>query len=158
MQRAEDRTLKPGTVVLTGCAGFIGCKVAELLLQAGHLLIGIDNLNDAYAVRLKQWRLEQILHHPGFRFHQLDISDRAALSAPFQAACDGTQGRSPVAVINLAARAGVRQSVEDPWVYYETNVTGTLNLLDLCRTLGINKFILASTSSQIGRASCRERV
>jgi UDP-glucuronate 4-epimerase len=81
MQRAKDRALEPGTVVLTGCAGFIGCKVAELLLQAGHLVIGIDNLNDAYDVRLKRWRLERILHRPGFEFHQLDISDRAALSA-----------------------------------------------------------------------------
>ncbi len=144
--------MEPGTVVLTGCAGFIGCKVAELLLQAGHLVVGIDNLNDAYDVRLKQRRLEQILHHPSFRFHQIDISDRAALSAPFEAAC-GPHGRGPVAVINLAARAGVRQSVEDPWVYYNTNVTGTLNLLDLCRKLGINKFILASTSSLYGQGN-----
>lgn len=144
--------MEPGTVILTGCAGFIGCKVAELLLQAGHLVVGIDNLNDAYDVRLKQWRLKLILHHPGFRFHQLDISDRAALSEPFEAAC-GPHGRGPVAVINLAARAGVRQSVEDPWVYYDTNVTGTLNLLDLCRKLGINKFILASTSSLYGQGN-----
>ena len=144
--------MEPRTVVLTGCAGFIGCKVAELLLHAGHLVVGIDNLNDAYDVRLKQRRLEQILHHPSFQFHQLDISDRAALSAPFEAAC-GPHGRGPVAVINLAARAGVRQSVEDPWVYYDTNVTGTLNLLDLCRTLGINKFILSSTSSLYGQSN-----
>jgi UDP-glucuronate 4-epimerase len=152
IQRAKDRALELGTVVLTGCAGFIGCKVAELLLQAGHLVIGIDNLNDAYDVRLKRWRLEQILHHPDFQFHQLDISDRAALSALFEAAC-GPHGRSPVAVINLAARAGVRQSVEDPWIYYDTNVTGTLNLLDLCRTRGINKFVLASTSSLYGQGN-----
>jgi len=142
--------VNPGTVILTGCAGFIGCKVAELLLQAGHLVVGIDNLNDAYDVRLKQWRLERILHHPGFQFHQLDISDRTALAAPFKAAC-GPLRRGSVAVINLAARAGVRQSVEDPWVYYDTNVTGTLNLLNLCRTLDIKKFILASTSSLYGQ-------
>ncbi|MCZ7626334.1 MAG: nucleotide sugar epimerase [Candidatus Methylomirabilota bacterium] len=144
--------MKPGIVVLTGCAGFIGCKVAELLLQAGHLVIGIDNLNDAYDVRLKQWRLEQMLPHPSFQFHQLDISDRVALSALFSAAC-GSDSRNPTAVINLAARAGVRQSVEDPWVYYDTNVTGTLNLLDLCRTFGISKFVLASTSSLYGQSN-----
>ncbi len=144
--------MEPGTVVLTGCAGFIGCKVAELLLQAGHLVIGIDNLNDAYDVRLKQWRLERILHHSSFQFHQLDISDRAALSALFEGVC-GPHGRGPVAVINLAARAGVRQSVEDPWVYYDTNVTGTLNLLNLCRTHSINKFVLASTSSLYGQGN-----
>lgn len=141
-----------GIIVLTGCAGFIGCKVAELLLQAGHLVIGIDNLNDAYDVRLKQWRLKQILHHPGFQFHQLDISNRTALSALFEGACE-TPGNRPAAIINLAARAGVRQSVEDPWVYYNTNVTGTLNLLDLCRTFGINKFVLASTSSLYGQSN-----
>lgn len=152
MQCAKDRALEPGTVVLTGCAGFIGCKVAELLLQAGHLVIGIDNLNDAYDVRLKQWRLERILHHPGFQFHQLDISNRAALSALFEGA-SGSHSRRPIAVINLAARAGVRQSVEDPWVYYDTNVTGTLNLLDVCRTQGINKFVLASTSSLYGQGN-----
>lgn len=152
MQRAKDRALEPGTVVLTGCAGFIGCKVAELLLQAGHLVIGIDNLNDAYDVRLKRWRLERILHHPGFQFHRLDIGDRAALSALFEGAC-GTPGNRPAAIINLAARAGVRQSVEDPWVYYDTNVTGTLNLLDLCRTHGINKFVLSSTSSLYGQGN-----
>ena len=144
--------MEPGTVVLTGCAGFIGSKVAELLLQAGYLVVGIDNLNDAYDVRLKRWRLERTLHLPGFQFHQLDISDRVALGALFDAAC-GSRSRSPVAVINLAARAGVRQSVEDPWVYYDTNVTGTLNLLDLCRTHSINKFILASTSSLYGQGN-----
>ena len=115
-------------------------------------MIGIDNLNDAYDVRLKQWRLQQILPHSNFRFHQLDIGDRAALSALFDGAY-GSHGRNPAAVINLAARAGVRQSVEDPWVYYDTNVTGTLNLLDLCRTHGITKFILASTSSLYGQGN-----
>jgi len=142
--------LEPGIVVLTGCAGFIGSKVAELLLQAGYPVVGIDNLNDAYDVRLKGWRLERILHYPGLQFHQFDISDRAALSALFESACRPHR-RRPVAVINLAARAGVRQSVEDPWVYYDTNVIGTLNLLDLCRTHGINKFVLASTSSLYGQ-------
>lgn len=151
-KRAKDRPLEPGTVVLTGCAGFIGSKVAELLLQAGYRVVGIDNLNDAYDVRLKHWRLDRIIRHPGLQFHQLDIGDRAALSTLFNSAC-GSNGRNPIAVINLAARAGVRQSVEDPWIYYDTNVTGTLNLLDLCRIHDINKFVLASTSSLYGQCN-----
>ena len=90
--------------LVTGCAGFIGWKVTELLLADGHTVVGVDNLNDAYDVRLKHWRLAQIRNHPTFPFHHLDITDREALRGLFR----------ETAVINLAARAGVRQSVEDP--------------------------------------------
>lgn len=129
--------------LITGCAGFIASNVAELLLTAGHTVTGIDNLNDAYDVRLKQWRLAQLVPHPHFSFHHLDICNRPALSDLFRV-------HPPDAVINLAARAGVRQSVENPWVYIDTNVTGTLNLLELCQAGGIQKFVLASTSSLYG--------
>ena len=71
--------MKPETVLLTGCAGFIGSKVAEFLLAAGHTVIGIDNLNNAYDVRLKNWRLDQIVAHPNFQFHKEDITARPAL-------------------------------------------------------------------------------
>jgi len=131
-------------VLLTGCAGFIGSKVGELLLQQGYKVIGVDDLNDAYDVRLKEWRLNQLQGQANFQFHRLDIADKNALSevldnaAPFDA------------VINLAARAGVRQSLEDPWVYYKTNVTGTLNLLELCKDNKIKKFVTASSSSVYG--------
>lgn len=141
--------MKPETVLLTGCAGFIGSKVAEFLLAAGHAVIGIDNLNDAYDIRLKDWRLDQILQHPNFQFHKQDITDRRGLRELFQSAL-GTHDPAPAAVVNLAARAGVRQSVENPWVYFDTNVTGTLNLLELCREFGVKKFVLASTSSLYG--------
>jgi UDP-glucuronate 4-epimerase len=128
--------------LLTGAAGFIGSNVAALLLSEGHTVVGIDNLNDAYDVRLKQWRLERLEAKPGFAFRRLDITDRSALAhlddVPFDA------------VINLAARAGVRPSVRDPWVYLETNMTGTLNLLELCRERAVEKFVLASTSSLYG--------
>jgi len=144
--------LKLGTVLLTGCAGFIGSKVAEFLLAGGHTIIGIDNLNDAYDPRLKRWRLDQIKDHPNFQFHQLDITLRAPLRALVESGLK-THDFELAAVINLAARAGVRQSVENPWIYFETNVTGTLNLLDLCRKFGVRKFVLASTSSLYGQGN-----
>jgi len=141
------------TYMVTGCAGFIAFKVAEFLLHEGHTVIGIDNLNDAYDVRLKQWRMTHIEQHPQFTFHHLDICDREALSEVFAAACapQSPEAEAPLtAVINLAARAGVRQSVQNPWVYLDTNATGTLNLLELCRQFEVKKFVLASTSSLYG--------
>jgi len=131
--------------LVTGAAGFIGSRVAGLLLERGDRVIGVDNLNDAYDARLKRWRLENLLRgREGFTLHQLDICDRPALARVFaeNGPFDG--------VINLAARAGVRQSVENPWVYLETNTTATLNLLELCREHGVGKFVLASTSSLYG--------
>lgn len=131
--------------LVTGAAGFIGSKVAELLLADGHAVLGIDNLNDAYDVRLKHWRLGQLQDKPGFGFHQLDITCRPALTSLWE-----SRGETFDAVINLAAWAGVRPSVENPWIYYETNVTGTLNLLELCRKHRVKKFVLASSSSVYG--------
>lgn len=130
-------------VLVTGAAGFIGWKVCELLLEDGHRVTGVDNLNDAYDVRLKQWRLAQLLPRADFKFHKVDICDLQGLRPLFKDGFD--------AVINLAARAGVRYSVENPWVYCETNVGGTLNLLELCRERRIPKFVLASTSSLYGK-------
>jgi UDP-glucuronate 4-epimerase len=126
--------------LVSGAAGFIGSRLSELLLGQGHTVTGVDNLNNAYDVRLKEYRLRKLQILPGFTFQKLDISDRRAVeSLP---AFD--------AVINLAARAGVRASVENPWVFYETNLTGTLNLLELCRQRKIGKFLMASTSSIYG--------
>ena len=136
------------TYLLTGCAGFIASKVADLLLEAGHTVVGVDNLNDAYDPRLKHWRLAQLQPRKNFRFHHLDITDRAALESLFAAG----GSRPPfAAVVNLAARAGVRPSVTNPWVYYQANCDGTLNLLDMCRRSGVRKFLLASTSSLYGQ-------
>ena len=135
------------TYLLTGSAGFIGAKVAELLLSSGHAVVGIDNLNDAYDTRLKRWRLDQLEGRDGFTFHRLDICDLPGLRQIFDSSFD--------AVINLAARAGVRHSVEDPWAYFETNVTGTINLLEACREFGVGKFVLASTSSVYGEDTPR---
>lgn len=136
--------------LLTGAAGFIGARVAAMLLDAGHTVAGVDNLNDAYDVRVKEHRLAQLRRdlygrgRTGFSFYRMDIAERAILQPTIF-------GDQPIdAVINLAARAGVRQSVENPWVYMDANLTGTLNLLEMCRQRSIPKFILASTSSVYG--------
>ena len=134
--------------LVTGTAGFIGARMTEMLLDAGHTVAGVDNLNDAYDVRIKLWRLKHLEGRPNFSFYPIDISDRKALEEAHFAPVG--QAPSFEAIINLAARAGVRQSVENPWVYIDTNVTGTLNLLELCRQYQIPKFILASTSSVYG--------
>lgn len=141
--------------LVTGCAGFIASRVTEMLLEAGHSVVGVDNLNDAYDPRLKHWRLARLQGLQRFRFHQLDISDLEALHTLFEsktaAADDRDVEEKPYsAVVNLAARAGVRQSVEDPWVYYQANCVGTLNLMEMCRIYGVKKFLLASTSSLYG--------
>lgn len=126
--------------LVTGTAGFIGGRVAEMLIEQGHTVTGVDNLNDAYDVRMKEYRLRHLQRLPGFSFLRLDISERAAV--------EGLPAFD--AVINLAARAGVRASAENPWIFVQTNVLGTLNLLEHCRRKEIRKFILASTSSIYG--------
>ena len=113
-------------------------------MEDGHQVIGLDNLNDAYDVRLKEWRLGRLQGRPGFLFHKIDITDRETLN-------DIVADTTPFeAVINLAARAGVRPSVNNPWTYVDANIVGTLNLLELCRHCNIPKFVLASTSSIYG--------
>jgi nucleoside-diphosphate-sugar epimerase len=128
--------------LVTGAAGFIGARTIEMLIQDGHTVLGIDNINDAYDVRMKEHRLLRLQKLPGFAFRKIDISLKDEVQPLNSGKFD--------AVINLAARAGVRASVENPWVYYETNVTGTLNMLELSRRTGTGKFLLASTSSIYG--------
>lgn len=130
--------------LVTGAAGFIAARVAEMLLDGGHTVVGVDNLNDAYDVRIKHWRLKRLIGREGFTFYEADISDRKAVEAL------ATDSPSFAALINLAARAGVRASLKDPWVYYQANVMGTLNLLELARSQQIPKFVIASTSSIYG--------
>ena len=130
--------------LVTGAAGFIASKVCDLLLNDGHQVVGLDNLNDAYDVRLKEYRLARLAPREGFRFVKQDIADRVPLNATI------SENGPFDAVFNLAARAGVRASVENPWAFVDTNTTGTLNLLEACRQYGIPKFILASTSSIYG--------
>ena len=133
-----------GKYVVTGAAGFIASKVCEDLLYDGHSVIGIDNFDPVYDLRIKEWRLKKFSKHPNFNFYRDSICDQEELRTIFHnhPEIDG--------VINLAAKAGVRDSLVDPWSYYETNLSGTLNLLEMCRQNGIKKFILASTSSIYG--------
>lgn len=136
--------------LVTGAAGFIAARVTEFLLNEGHSVVGLDNLNEAYDVRMKMYRLARLNQNPRFTFHRADIGNRHTLEACLGDIYASAGADNFDAVINLAARAGVRQSLENPWVYFDTNVMGTLNLLEACRQYQIPKFILASTSSIYG--------
>jgi UDP-glucuronate 4-epimerase len=127
-------------VLVTGVAGFIANKTAEFLLKDGVEVVGIDNMNDYYDVRLKQHRLEGLISKPNFIFKQIDIENKKELADLFTI-------HKFDAVLNLAARAGVRYSMENPDVYMSTNAMGTLNILNEMKKHGIKKMVLASTSS-----------
>lgn len=126
--------------LVTGSSGFIGSKTSTILLQQGNEVIGIDNMNDYYDVRLKEHRLKELRKYDAFTFFKNDIEDKRSLEQIF------TQ-YSFDSVINLAARAGVGYSITNPQVYLSTNTLGTLNLLELMRAYSIQKLVLASTSS-----------
>lgn len=127
-------------VLVTGAAGFIGSKTAEFLLHDGVEVVGVDNMNDYYEVSLKNLRLKNLINNSKFKFEQVDIEDKNSLLKIFD------QHQFDV-VFNLAARAGVRYSMENPDVYMSTNAQGTLNLLECMRAKNVKKFVLASTSS-----------
>ncbi len=130
-------------ILVTGCAGFIGWKVSQTLLGMGRNVIGIDNINNYYDPQLKKWRLNTLKDSRKFTFYKLDIVGHQRLKKVFK-------DNKIDAVINLAARAGVRASVENPWVYLDANTKGTLNLLECCREFKARKFVQASTSSIYG--------
>jgi len=127
-------------ILVTGSAGFIGARVSEMLLKEGYQVIGIDNLKDYYDVNLKLWRLDKLKKQSNFIFYKISVENFNKLKTIFQENC-------PEAVINLAARTGVRYSLENPFAYLATNSGGNLNLLELCREYEVPKFVLASTSS-----------
>jgi UDP-glucuronate 4-epimerase len=130
-------------VLVTGSAGFIGYHVSGRLLERGDEVVGLDNLNDYYDPALKRARLARLETQPGFRFARIDLADRAAMEALFT---DGAIRR----VVHLGAQAGVRYSVENPHAYADSNLTGTLNVLEGCRHHGIEHLVYASTSSVYG--------
>ena len=133
------------TVLVTGAAGFIGYHVSKALLARGDAVIGVDNLSDYYDVALKQARLDQLAPHKDFQFKQIDLADTAG----FDAASAGFRDVS--GIVHLAAQAGVRYSLENPHAYVQSNVTGHLNILELCRQIdGLDHLVYASSSSVYG--------
>jgi len=132
-------------VLLTGVAGFIGYHVAEALLASGTQVIGVDDLNPYYDVRLKQARLDSLQPHSRFAFHRIDVSDRAAMEALAAAHADIDT------IVHLAAQAGVRHSLTDPHAYVQANVMGHLVVLEVARRLpALRHLVYASTSSVYG--------
>ena len=130
-------------ILLTGAAGFIGSTTAHRLLARGDQVVGLDNLNDYYDVRLKQDRLARLTPHPAFRFVKMDVADRAGTEKLF---AEERFDR----VIHLAAQAGVRYSLENPRAYIDANLIGTFNVMELVRMRPVRHFMLASTSSAYG--------
>ena len=128
------------SILVTGCAGFIGSRVAALLTDQGQHVVGIDNMNNYYDVSLKRHRLQQLEKQPGFDFRGIDLENCDAIGDLFEEFDFDT-------VVNLAARAGVRYSMENPLVYMTTNALGSLNLLEAMRKHDVGKYMLASTSS-----------
>jgi UDP-glucuronate 4-epimerase len=130
-------------VVVTGAAGFIGFHVCKALCERGDEVVGLDNLNEYYDVTLKQARLQQLESLPGFRFVKMDIADRVAINKLFEQEHFNR-------VINLAAQAGVRYSLENPNAYVDSNLVGFANLLESCRHHSIEHLVYASSSSVYG--------
>jgi len=131
------------SILVTGAAGFIGFYVTQALLARGEHVIGFDNLNDYYDVKLKHARLAQIGAHPNFQFIQGDLSDRNAMSALFAQ-------HKPQRVIHLAAQAGVRYSIDHPHAYVDSNLVGFINILEGCRHHDVEHLVYASSSSVYG--------
>ena len=130
-------------LLVTGAAGFIGMHTAERLLQDGHEVIGLDNVNDYYEVSLKRARLAQLARHPGFGFHEFGIEDGARLQALFKA-------ERPQRVVHLAAQAGVRFSISHPQAYADSNLLGFTHMLEACRQHEVEHLVYASSSSVYG--------
>ena len=130
-------------VLVTGAAGFIGSHVCMRLLERGDTVVGLDNLNDYYDVSLKEARLARFSEHANFYFRQLDLSDRAGMEALFDT-------HKFDQVVNLAAQAGVRYSLENPHAYIDSNIVGFLNVLEGCRHHQIKHLVYASSSSVYG--------
>ncbi len=130
-------------ILVTGAAGFIGFHLSRRFLRMGHSVVGLDNLNPYYSVELKQSRLDLLSENDGFRFFKMDLSDKDAVSRLFRE-------NQFSHVVNLAAQAGVRYSIENPGAYVDTNLVGFANILEGCRHGGVRHLVFASSSSVYG--------
>jgi len=130
-------------ILVTGAAGFIGAHVSQSLLKQGYQVIGLDNLNDYYDVQLKRDRLKWFDDGAAFEFVQLDLTDREGMAGLFSKHCFDV-------VVNLAAQAGVRYSIDHPYAYADSNLMGFLNVLEGCRNGGVQHLLFASSSSVYG--------
>ncbi|MGH9398076.1 MAG: NAD-dependent epimerase [Terriglobia bacterium] len=140
------------SILVTGCAGFIGFHVCRRLLDQGREILGLDNLNAYYDVGLKKARLAQLSPHPRFRFVHADLEDREKMRQIFREGPEGREGpeRKFDGVVNLAAQAGVRHSLKDPCSYVDSNLVGFINVLEGCRHSGVKHLVFASSSSVYG--------
>jgi len=129
--------------LVTGAAGFIGFHTSQYLLNRGDIVIGIDNLNDYYDISLKEARLTQLQNEKKFSFHKIDITDKISLDNIFEL-------ESPEKIIHLAAQAGVRHSITNPYAYIDSNILGFLNILEVCRSYPVKHMVFASSSSVYG--------
>ncbi len=130
-------------IIVTGSAGFIGFHLSKSLLDDGFYVLGIDNVNDYYSTKLKYARIDILNGYKNFQFDKVDISDKSALSKSFNSF-------NPDRVVNLAAQAGVRYSIENPYAYVQSNLVGFLNIIELCRQNKTDGLIYASSSSVYG--------
>lgn len=130
-------------ILVTGAAGFIGAFLTKRLLERGDNVVGADNVNDYYDVRIKRARLEMLSKYDNFTFKEINIADKAAVDEIFE-------GYRPEIVVNLAAQAGVRYSIENPQVYIESNIIGFFNILEACRRYPVEHLVYASSSSVYG--------
>lgn len=130
-------------ILVTGAAGFIGSRLSERLLERGDTVLGYDNVNDYYDPSLKEARLQRLENRPGFSLIRGNLEDRPALDAAFD-------GFAPQRVVNLAAQAGVRYSLQNPHAYVESNIVGFMNILEACRHRGVEHLVYASSSSVYG--------
>src|SRR5699024_461104 len=133
----------PMKILITGVAGFIGMYTAKRLLEAGHNVVGLDSLNSYYEPALKQWRLDQLAPHPDFVFKKINLADRDGMAELFRQ-------EQFQRVIHLAAQAGVRYSIENPFAYVDSNLTGFMTILEGCRHNGVEHLVYASSSSVYG--------
>ncbi len=134
---------KNSKILITGAAGFIGFHLSTLLLDKGYQVIGVDNLNDYYDTKLKEERLENLQNYDNFTFHKVDLKDKQQLDAIFET-------YKPDYIISLAAQAGVRYSITNPYAYVDSNLIGFVNILEACRNYPVKHLLYASSSSVYG--------